>query len=48
MRSTKQFNRLFFNLIKNSVESIQEKAIKDKVSELSGGKGTLIKYTKIS
>ena len=24
-----QFNRLFFNLIKNSVESIQEKAIKD-------------------
>ena len=25
-----------------------EKAIKDKVSELSGGKGTLIKYTKIS
>ena len=24
-----------------------EKAIKDKVSELSGGKGTLIKYTKI-
>ena len=25
-----------------------EKAIKDKVSELSGGKGTLIKYSKIS
>ena len=25
-----------------------EKAIKDKVSKLSGGKGTLIKYTKIS
>ena len=25
-----------------------EKAIKDKISELSGGKGTLIKYTKIS
>ena len=24
-----QFNRLFFNLIKNSVESIQEKALKD-------------------
>ena len=24
-----QFNRLFFNLIKNSVESIQEKATKD-------------------
>ena len=24
-----QFNRLFFNLIKNSLESIQEKAIKD-------------------
>lgn len=25
-----------------------EKAIKDKITELSGGKGTLIKYTKIS
>ena len=25
-----------------------EKAIKDKISKLSGGKGTLIKYTKIS
>ena len=25
-----------------------EKEIKDKISELSGGKGTLIKYTKIS
>lgn len=25
-----------------------EKAIKDKLSKLSGGKGTLIKYTKIS
>ena len=25
-----------------------EKAIKDKVSELSGGEGTLIKYTKVS
>ena len=28
-----QFNRLFFNLIKNSVESIQEKALKDSKSE---------------
>ncbi len=28
-----QFNRLFFNLIKNSVESIQEKALKDSKTE---------------
>ena len=28
-----QFNRLFFNLIKNSVESVQEKALKDSKTE---------------